>query len=64
MKKSNFLNAISDGIIESNFYFEVSDYVFTVHNSKLSDAYYNPPIIEIGLVNLLNTENNNNGDVI
>ena len=49
MKKSNFLNAISDGIIESNFYFEVSDYVFTVHNSKLSDAYYNPPLIESGL---------------
>jgi len=49
MKKSNFFNTISDGIIESDFYFEVSDYDFIVFNHKRDDAYYNPPIIESGL---------------
>ena len=46
MKKKEFFTEISDGIIDGDFYFQVSDYIFNVHNSNLRDAYYNPPSIE------------------
>lgn len=46
MKYSPFFSDISNGIIEKDFYFEVSNYIFTIHTSNISDAYYNPPIIE------------------